>query len=267
MLAIDMKAQESTTFIQTNIGEIAVYQQFADSDKTPIIFLHGVYFDHHLWDTVIESLKDRTIITLDMPMHGMSKVLSNADWTLNDCADMLIEILNNLQLPKVIAVGHSWGSMTILRAAHKNPELFSAIGLSNMPFRDASQIKKLTLRLQHTMLPFRNFYTQQAAKALFGKSSLNKNTSLTSQLKGTMDILTIREIKHTDRAVIANAEDATATIETLKVKALALKGEEDYVPSPPILETLIINGGHVSPLENPTEVIEFVKRIIFGVEK
>jgi hypothetical protein len=37
----------------------------------------------------------------------------------------------------------------------------------------------------------------------------------------------------------------------LKVKALALKGEEDYVPSPPILETLIINGGHVSPLENP----------------
>jgi hypothetical protein len=53
----------------------------------------------------------------------------------------------------------------------------------------------------------------------------------------------------------------------LKVKALALKGEEDYVPSPPILETLIVNGGHVSPLENPTEVIEFVKRIIFGVEK
>ena len=104
-------------------------------------------------------------------------------------------------------------------------------------------------------------------KALFGKSSLNKNTSLTSQLKRTMDLLTINEIKHTDNAVIANADDTTTLIEILKVKALALKGEEDYVPSPPILETLIINGGHVSPLENPTEVIEFVKRIIFGVEK
>lgn len=262
-----MKVQESTTFIQTNIGEIAVYQQFADSDKTPIIFLHGVYFDHHLWDDFIKEIKDRTIITLDMPMHGLSKELSKNDWTLNDCADMLIEILNGLQLQKVIAVGHSWGSMTILRTAHKNPELFSAIGLCNMPFKAASKSKKLTLRLQHTMLPFRNFYTQQAAKALFGKSSLNKNTSLTNELKRTMSLLTIQQIKHTDRGVIAYAEDTTALIETLKVKALALKGEEDYVPSPPILETLIINGGHVSPLENPTEVIEFVKRIIFMVEE
>ena len=121
--------------------------------------------------------------------------------------------------------------------------------------------------MQHAMLPFRNFYTQQAAKALFGKSSLNKNTSLTDELKRTMFLLTIHQIKHTDRAVIANAEDTTALIETLKVKALALKGDEDYVPSPPILETLIINGGHVSPIENPTEVIEFIKRIIFGVEQ
>jgi 3-oxoadipate enol-lactonase len=262
-----MFTSAKTTFVQTKIGKIAIQKTERITDKPPIIFLHGVYFDHHLWDEQINHIDDRMVITIDMPFHGKSREIINADWSLNDCADMLIEILDSLHVPKVIAVGHSWGSMTILRAAHKNPELFSAIGLSNMPFRDASQIKKLTLRLQHTMLPFRNFYTQQAAKALFGKSSLNKNTSLTSQLKGTMDILTISEIKHTDRAVIANAEDTTATIETLKVKALALKGEEDYVPSPPILETLIINGGHVSPLENPTEVIEFVKRIIFGVEK
>jgi len=190
-----MTVKESTTFAKTNIGDIAVFQRLADSDKTPIIFLHGVYFDHHLWDAAIESLKDRTIITLDMPFHGLSKEITKNDWTLDDCADMLIEILHGLQLPKVIAIGHSWGSMTILRAAHKNPELFSAIGLCNMPFMAVSKTKKLTLRLQHAMLPFRNFYTQQASKALFGKSSLN----LTSELKRTMDLLTIPQIKHTDK--------------------------------------------------------------------
>jgi pimeloyl-ACP methyl ester carboxylesterase len=267
VLAIDMESQQPTTFIPTKLGKIAVYQQFADSDKTPIIFLHGVYFDHHLWDAVIESIKDRTIITLDMPMHGMSNQLTKNDWTLADCADMLIEILHGLQLPKVIAIGHSWGSMTILRAAHKNSKLFSAIGLCNMPFMAASKGKKLTLSIQHVMLPFRNFYTQQAAKALFGTSSLNENTSLTSQLRRTMNLLTIPQIKHTDRAVIANAENTSALMKTLKVKALALKGEEDYVPAPPYLETIIVKGGHVSPLENPNGVIEFVKRILFGVEE
>jgi pimeloyl-ACP methyl ester carboxylesterase len=192
----------------------------------------------------------------------MSKQLSKNDWTLNDCADMLIEVLHGLQLPKVIAIGHSWGSMTILRAAHKNPELFSSIGLCNMPFMAASKRKKLILRIQHTMLPFRNFYTQQAAKALFGKSSLNSNQSLIGELKRTMDLLTIHQIKHTDRAVIANAEDTSALMKTLKVKALALKGEEDYVPAPPYLETIIVKGGHVSPLENAEEVSEFIKRLL-----
>lgn len=262
MLAIDMESQQPTTFIPTKLGKIAVYQQSADSDKTPIILLHGVYFDHHLWDAVIESIKDRTIIALDMPMHGMSKQLSKNDWTLDDCADMLIEVLYGLQLSKVIAIGHSWGSMTILRAAHKNPELFSAIGLCNMPFMTASKGKKLTLSIQHAMLPFRNFYTKQAAKALFGKSSLNANPSLTDELKRTMDLLTIPQIKHTDRAIIANAEDASALIKTLKVKALALKGEEDYVPAPPYLETIIVEGGHVSPLENAKEVSEFMNRLL-----
>jgi pimeloyl-ACP methyl ester carboxylesterase len=257
-----MENKHPKVYIHTKIGKIAVYHHFANSDKTPIIFLHGVYFDHHLWDAVIESIKDQTIITLDMPMHGMSKELLKDDWTLNDCADMLIEILNILHLPKVIAIGHSWGSMTILRAAHKNPELFSVIGLCNMPFMAASKRKKLTLRMQHIMLPFRNFYTQQAVKALFGKSSLNKNTSLTSQLKRTMDLLTINEIKHTDNAVIANADDTTTLIEILKVKALALKGAEDYVPSPPNMETIIVKGGHVSPVENPNGVIEFIKVLI-----
>ena len=257
-----MESQQPFTFISTKLGKIAVYQKSDDSDKTPIILLHGVYFDHNLWDAVIESVKDRPIITLDMPMHGMSKQLSKNDWNLEDCADMLIEILHVLQLPKVIAIGHSWGSMTILRAAHKNPELFSSIGLCNMPFMAASKVKKLTLSIQHTMLPFRNFYTQQAAKALFGKSSLIENTSLTSQLKRTMNQLTIGQIKHTDRAVIANAEDASALIKTLKVKALALKGEDDYLPAPPYLETIIVKGGHVSPMENPEKVSEFIKRLL-----
>lgn len=257
-----MSVKESTTFVKTNIGEIAIFQRLADSDKTPIIFLHGVYFDHHLWDAAIESINDRNIITLDMPMHGISKELTKDDWTLDDCAEMLIEILHGLQLPKVIAIGHSWGSMTIVRAANKNPELFSAIGLCNMPFMDASKGKKLTQSIQHAMLPFRNFYTQQAAKALFGKSSLSENTSLTSQLKRTMDLLTIPQIKHTDRAVIANAEDASALIKMLKVKTLALKGEEDYVPAPPYLETIIVKGGHVSPIENPVEVLEFINSLL-----
>lgn len=256
-----MANQQVTSFIHSTIGKIAVYQKKVDSNKIPIIFLHGVYFDHHLWDKVIDSLNDRTSIALDMPLHGLSKEITKNDWTLNDCAEMLLEILDRLHIAKVIAVGHSWGSMTIIRAASKQPERFESVLLCNMPFLAATKKQKLTFGLQHSMLILRNFYTKQAAKALFGKTSLKENPSLVNQLKRPMDLLSNEQIKHTDKAVIADAEDASELMKNLKVRALALKGIEDYVPVPPSIETIIIGGGHISPLEQPHEILSLVRKL------
>jgi pimeloyl-ACP methyl ester carboxylesterase len=244
--------------INTNLGKIAVYPKLVDSDKTPIIFLHGVYFDHHLWDAVIDSIQDRTTYSVDMPFHGLSKEITKNDWSLNDCADMLTEILNSLQISKVIAIGHSWGSMTILRAAYKHPERFEGIGLCNMPFEAASPKQKRMFKLQHTLLFFRKFYTKQAAKSLFGKSSLKLNPQLHDQLQRPMNILTIEDIKQIDKKVILDAEDARTMILNLKVKAIALKGKEDYVPTPPKIQTILVDGGHISPLEEPLKVMDLI---------
>ena len=248
--------------IHTNLGKIAVYPKLADSDKTPIIFLHGVYFDHHLWDEVLDSMNDRTTYSVDMPFHGLSKEITKNDWSLNDCSEMLLEILVSLKITKVIAVGHSWGSMTILRAASKQPERFESVLLCNMPFLAATKKQKFTFGLQHSMLIFRNFYTKQAAKALFGKTSLKENPSLVDHLKRSMNLLSNAQIKQTDKAVIADAEDASELIKNLKVRALSLKGIEDYVPAPPNIKTIVIGGGHISPLEQPVELINFIQHIL-----
>jgi pimeloyl-ACP methyl ester carboxylesterase len=257
-----MSAKAQTTFIQTNIGKIAIHKTERLSDNLPLILLHGVYFDHHLWDEQVKHIDDRTVITIDMPFHGLSKEITKNDWSLNDCADMLTEILNSLQISKVIAIGHSWGSMTILRAAYKHPERFEGIGLCNMPFEAAYPKQKRMFKLQHTLLFFRKFYTKQAAKSLFGKASLKLNPQLHDQLQRPMNILTIEDIKQIDKKVILDAEDATTMILNLKVKAIALKGKEDYVPTPPKIETIIVDGGHISPLEEPLKVLDLIKTLI-----
>jgi 3-oxoadipate enol-lactonase len=257
-----MSTSAKTTFVQAKIGKIAIQKTERITDKPPIIFLHGVYFDHHLWDEQINHIDDRMVITIDMPFHGKSREITKAEWSLNDCADMLIEILDSLHLPKIIAVGHSWGSMTIIRAANKQLERFSSIVLCNMPFLTSSNKNKLIIRLQHTMLLFRNFYTKQAAKALFGKTSLKQNPKLIEKLKRPMSILSNSQIKQTDKAVIINAEDATRLINNLNVRKIAIKGKEDYVPTPPNIKTIEIEGGHISPLEKPTIVLSVIKDFI-----
>ncbi len=249
-------------FVKTRLGRIAVYRKEAADIAIPVIFLHGVYLDHTLWNAMVEAINDRMVITLDMPWHGDSQEGVPEIWTLEQCAGMLIEVLDELKIPQVIAIGHSWGSMTILRAASRFPERFAAAGFCNMPFKAASGKEKLSFHLQHLALPFRAFYAKQAGKALFGKVSLQKNPDLLTYLQSTMGKLSSRQIMQTDQFVILDADDVSSLIATLPVPAFALKGEEDYVPSPPGIDTEIVPGGHISPLEVPMRVAAFTRSVL-----
>ncbi|MCK6618577.1 MAG: alpha/beta hydrolase [Cyclobacteriaceae bacterium] len=264
-IAYSIMAQPTTkmekTFINTSIGQIAVFHKQTTSNNTPIIFLHGVFFDHHLWDNQINAISDRPVYAMDMPMHGESKSNIKGNWTLDDCADMLLEIMDSLGLKKVIAVGHSWGSMTILRAANKNPDKFESVGLCNMPFKEASAKEKRIIKLQQSALIFKSFYMKQAAKALMAKESRDKNPGLIQQLTAPMSKLSKKEIRHTNKAVRIDAKDGTHLINSLQIPAIALVGKEDYVGIPPIKETKIVQGGHVSPLEVPTDVMKMILAI------
>lgn len=251
--------------IWTDLGEIAVYRKDFASERTPLILLHGVYFDHHLWDHQVQGIHDRKVYTLDMPLHGKSTLISKVDWSLEDCADMLLQILDKLEIHRVIAVGHSWGSMTILRAAHKRPERFESVLLCNMPFRAATMRQKWIFGMQHALLLFRGFYIRQAAGALFARSSLRETPLLAEELRRTMGQLSAREIETVDRRVILEADDATEMIRGLQFEALALLGREDYVPAPPNLPTVLVKGGHVSPLEAPQEVLRVIRKLL-GLE-
>ena len=248
--------------LNTKIGRIATFHRPSESKNTALLFLHGVYFDHHLWDQVIQTIQDRTIITLDMPLHGDSKRISKDDWTIEDCADMLFEVMDQLQLGKVVAVGHSWGSMTILRAANQHPERFESVILCNMPFRAVSKWKKRLIRLQHTLLVFRNFYTTQASKALFCQTSRRTNPTLIHHLQRTMRLLSNQEIKKVDKEVILEAKDSSHLIQQMSVAVIAVKGREDYVPAPPVLQTIMVEGGHVSPLETPQEISKLISEFV-----
>jgi 3-oxoadipate enol-lactonase len=250
------------SYINTKLGTIAIFVKKGNPDITPIIFLHGVYFDHHLWDNPINVISDRTIISIDMPWHGESTENIPTEWTLEECGNMLIEIVNALKIPKIIAIGHSWGSMTILRAAHAHPEKFAAVGLCNMPFEAAKTRQKRNFTLQHTALIFKKFYIKQAAKSLFGEQSLNENPALVDNLYASMSRIPNKYIKKTDKFVIINADDATLLVNNLTIPALALKGKEDYVPTPQKIDTQIVKGGHISPLEAENDVLIFCKKVI-----
>lgn len=52
-------------------------------------------FEHKYWRFNSEQITDK----VGVPQK----------WTLADCGDMLIEVLDSLSISKAFAIGHSWG--------------------------------------------------------------------------------------------------------------------------------------------------------------
>ena len=249
------------SFVLTNLGSIAVYQKTVP-DSIPIIFLHGVYFDHDLWNYHAHSITGRTVVTVDMPFHGKSKNIFKVNWNMEDCARMLLEVLDSIGVDQVYAVGHSWGSMTILRAATQSPERFKAIGLCNMPFNKGDFANRLKFIFQHLVLPLRSFYTNQVAKAMFSESSRRNKPQIVEYLHTSMSLLTDKEVRKTDKAVITHVDDGKPYLDKLRTPALSLKGIQDYVGIPESIEMRVVDGAHTSPLEEPDKVLDFIYEIL-----
>ncbi len=255
------KPQIQENNITTSIGDIKVYQQIVPN-TTPIILLHGVYYDHNLWNYYTSRITDRTVITIDMPHHGKSKHIKKKNWNMNDCKNMLLEIIDSLAYKQVYAIGHSWGSMTILRAASEEPSKFKAIGFCNMPFQEGNRSTRLKFSFQHFMLSFRTFYTKQVVKAMFGKEAIQNKPEAIEYLDYTMSLLTNKEVKQTDKAVISHVDNGEQYLSKLTVKVIALKGKDDYVETPKNIHTTIVEGSHTSPLEQPQKVLAFIKQVL-----
>lgn len=250
----------NTTYAKTSIGKIAYFKKEVQG-TIPIIFLHGVYYDHNLWNYQVSRIDEQTTISVDMPLHGQSKSITKSDWNMDDCATMLIEILDFLEIEKCYAIGHSWGSMTILRAASQHPERFVGVGLCNMPLEKGNIGTKLQFGFLNAVVPFRKFYAKQAAKAMFSEKSIKQQPESVEYLEFSMRQLSNKGIRKTHKSVISNVDSGYPFLEQFATPAFAIKGKEDYVPTLEKIETIIVEGKHTCPLEQSEKVLELVIKL------
>lgn len=243
-------------YVNTNLGRIAVFSKNANSSKKPIVFLHGLFFDHEMWPEEFINASDCPVFLIDMPLHGLSVKNISSKWNLDDCATMLIEILDALNCGKIFGVGHSWGSMTLLRAARKHPEKFEKLLLLNLPFLKLNYWQKNKIRLLYIGLMFKTFYIRMAANVLFDKSNLNpKHVTF---LQGKMSQISNNNIRQLDKIVRIDADDSSHLFAEVLVPFLVLVAKNDWVQRPPTIHTKDIDGGHTSPIEVPEQVLPFL---------
>ena len=105
-----------------------------DASAKCIVFSHGLTADHTMFEKQIQEFSQKyTLITWDIPLHGLSRPYGN--FSYKQTAIELYNILKKENISKVILVGMSMGGYPSQMFASMFPEMVCGfIALDTTPF-------------------------------------------------------------------------------------------------------------------------------------
>ena len=113
-------------------GSSLHYLDYGDPDPERLVFVlaHGLGGRWQHWRENIPELAEHgRVIAIDLPGFGRSGPLPGG-YSIDAFADAIAELLKQLNLPKVVFVGHSIGGLLAVRFANRHPDLVDAIVLA-----------------------------------------------------------------------------------------------------------------------------------------
>lgn len=94
-----------------------------------IVLLHGFLESIEIWNNFSKYLSpDFQIIAIDLPGHGRSSCISETH-TMDLMAETVKAVLDFLNIPSCVMIGHSMGGYVTLAFAEKYPESLNGFGL------------------------------------------------------------------------------------------------------------------------------------------
>lgn len=113
----------------------------------PMVILHGLFGNSDNWQTHAKKLADYyRVILVDQRNHGHSQW--SEDFSYELMAEDLFELFQDLNLKKVLLIGHSMGGKTAIRFAQHHSELIEKlividIGIKEYPMHHTEILKGL----------------------------------------------------------------------------------------------------------------------------
>ncbi len=236
----------------------------------PLVLLHGFLESSSIWDPFIDELSEkRQVITIDLPGHGRSGNIAETH-SMELMADAVHEVLKQLQVNQVTLIGHSMGGYVSLAFCQKFPIMTKGIVLLNStPEADSEERRKNRDRAIKILRKSKDAYISMAIANLL--SEKNRELFLMDVEKLKNDALGFSE-----EGIIAALKGMK--IRTNKISILTLFNGPKYVVAginDPVLNFydaervantsncnfLALSGGHLSFIENKSEINRFMHLI------
>ncbi len=233
----------------------------------PLVFLHGFLENSTMWNQLIPYFSNNfQCITIDLLGHGKTSNLGYIH-TMEDMAIAVHATINHLQIHNCTFIGHSMGGYVGLAFLDLFPNIVSRLALLNSTSMPDSKERKLNRdRAIAVVKKNPNAYTSMAIANLFAPENRDlfsdeilfiKDQAAQTSLQGIIAALEGMKIRKDRSSILKTFNGTKLIIAGEKDPVLSfeqLKKEATFTNSP----IQVLNGGHMSYLENKTSVIDLL---------
>lgn len=253
-----------------NFNNIPIHYETFGKGKA-IVLLHGFLESSTMWKPLIPQLsKNNFVITLDFPGHGKSGIISEIH-AMELMAEVVNSLLKELKVESATFIGHSMGGYVALAYAELHEkEVEKLILLNSTSAADSEERKENRDRSLDIVDKVPEAYISMAIGNLFAESSREKFGSEIEALKKEAYAFPIEGIQAAIRGM-RDRKDRTEILKNFKKAKYMVLAKED--PILPLLESKklaedsnvevkIIDGGHMSLIENLSSIVEYLHFIV-----
>jgi len=236
-----------------------------------VVLLHGFLENLSMWDKLVPHLSENNqVICIDLLGHGKTESLGYIH-TMEDQAEMVKFVLDQLKIKREIFIGHSMGGYVALAFAEKYPESIQGLVLLNSTALPDEEDKKINReRSVNAIKQYPDTFVKLAIPNLFSEE--NK-----TRFKKEIVSLTKEALKTPQQGIIAALEgmkirkDRTFIYKSAGYPVLMIISKKD--PALDVdslyqqLEGTQVNihefpDGHMSYIENYPEIVSILEGFI-----
>ncbi len=241
----------------------------------PLLLVHGFPLDHSMWEHQIADLSvDFRVLAVDLPGFGISQPLETPV-SICDFADALAAMLDQMRIDQPVTFcGLSMGGYIGWQfLKHFPKKVHSLIACDTRAVNDDDRTARgRRLMARQVVKDGSDSIAAGMAKKLCGQTTFDRNPDVTEQV-ACMIRSTDRHSIAAGQLAMADREDATSLLQTVKVPTLFIVGTEDVVTPPAEMKAMadmvdkskfveIPYAGHLAPLENPTAFNAAVRQFL-----
>jgi len=154
---------------QRMIESNGIRLNIAEQGKGPLVLLcHGFPESWYSWRQQIGALAAAGFhaIAPDMRGYGKSDAPEAIDqYTIFHLVGDLVGLLDALEAPTAVIVGHDWGANVAWQAARLRPDRFRAVAALSVPFRPRGPVRPTSVMPQTADAQFYQLYFQEPGVA------------------------------------------------------------------------------------------------------